>query len=283
MGKRRMQSPSSINTYLQCPRKYFFQYKLRIPTSPSIHLVRGSVAHLALEKFYSLVPEVIGDEYRSHLKTVLLQLLDKYWKESKPEFDKLDMISQQIEEFYFETRKMMENHLELIISRLDALTSKGLSFPEAFKQVSPEVEVEYLSWDKYVKGFIDVVENVDGTIRLMDYKTSKRNKLTDAYKLQLAIYALLYKEKHGSLPGEVGIYFLKFPGGEGELTLKTDDELVKLAEFQIEQIHMSTTSDTIGDYPLQKGPLCNWCDYYDYCYKDKPIPEEPFPSRYKEK
>ncbi|MGM5481632.1 MAG: RecB family exonuclease [Nanobdellota archaeon] len=275
MGKRRMQSPTSINTYLQCPRKYFFQYKLKMPTFPSIHLVRGSVAHLALENFYSLVPEVIGDEYRKHLKTVLVQLLHKYWKEAKPEFDELDISQQQIDEYYHETVMMMGYHAELIVKRLDKLVSSGMSFSDAFRKIAPDVEAEYLSWDHYVKGFIDVVEDLDGKVRLMDYKTSKRNKLSDQYKLQLAIYAFLYKEKHGRLPDEVGIYFLKFPGQEGELTLAADDELVKHAQFQVEQIHMSTTSDNIGDYPLHQSPLCNWCDYYDYCFKDKTIPEKP--------
>lgn len=270
-----MQSPTSINTYLQCPRKYFFQYKLKLPTFPSIHLVRGSVAHLALENFYSLVPEVIGEEYKRHLKTVLVQLLHKYWKEAKPEFDELDMSQQQIDQYYNETVMMMEYHADIVIRRLDDLISQGYSFPDAFRKISPDVEVEYLSWDHYVKGFIDVVEEVDGKVRLMDYKTSKRNKLSEQYKLQLAIYAFLYKEKHGELPDEVGIYFLKFPGDEGVLTVPADDDLVKLAAFQVEQIHMSTTSDNVGDYPLHQSPLCNWCDYYDYCFKDKPIPEKP--------
>ena len=32
---------------------------MKMPTSPSIHLVRGSVAHLALEHMYEVLPEVI--------------------------------------------------------------------------------------------------------------------------------------------------------------------------------------------------------------------------------
>ncbi|MGM5480548.1 MAG: RecB family exonuclease [Nanobdellota archaeon] len=275
MGKKKMQSPSSINMYLQCPRKYFFRYKLRMPTKPSIHLVRGSVAHLALEKFYSIVPEVVGDEYKKNLKTILLQLLDKCWGESKEEFDELDISKDQIEEFYIQTRMMMENHLELIFNRLDAKIKKGKTFPEAFSEITPDVEAEYISWDHYVKGFIDIVENDEGKVRLMDYKTSKKNILNDQYRLQLAIYAMLYKEKHNKLPDEVGIYFLKFKGADEEIALKADEELYQHAVFHIEQIHLSTSSDNIGEYPQQKSPLCNWCDYYDYCFKKKPIPEKP--------
>ena len=116
----------------------------------------------------------------------------------------------------------------------------------------------------------------------MDYKTSKKAHITDAYKLQLAIYALLYQEEHKKMPDEVGIYFLK-DGVEKIITV--DDELLKLAKFKIEQIHASTTSDDITDYKKNQTPLCKWstgqCDFYDYCFKGKEIPKEPLPSRYK--
>ena len=161
-------------------------------------------------------------------------------------------------------------------------TRSGLSFPEAFKKLTPVREKEYLDWDFYVKGFIDAVENVDGKIRLMDYKTSKRAKLSDEYKLQLAIYAMLYELEHKEKPHEVGIYFLKFKGGEAEQVLPVDEELIKHAKFKVEQIHASTTTDNIGDFPLNKTPLCKWstgqCDFYDYCYNGKEIPPLPEPK-----
>lgn len=278
-----MQSPSSINTYFQCPRKYFYIYKLRIPGSPSIHLVRGSVAHLVLEKMYTLLPEVISDNYKANLSVIISEMLKKYWAESKEDFDKLDMSAQEIGMYFDETKKMLLKYLDSVTKKIDAEMEKGLTFPDAFRKLTPEVEKEYMSWDYYVKGFIDVIENVDEKIRLMDYKTSKRAKMTDQYKLQLAIYALLYKLKHGRLPDEVGIYFLK----HGEMCLPVNDELIKHAEFKIEQIHASTDSDELVDYKKNQTPLCKWssgqCDYYDYCFNGKKIPDEPLPSQWKKK
>ena len=278
-----MQSPSSINTYFKCPRKYFYIYKLRIPGSPSIHLVRGSVAHLVLEKMYTLLPEVISDNYKANLSVIISEMLKKYWAESKEDFDKLDMSAQEIGMYFDETKKMLLKYLDSVTKKIDAEMEKGLTFPDAFRKLTPEVEKEYMSWDYYVKGFIDVIENVDEKIRLMDYKTSKRAKMTDQYKLQLAIYALLYKLKHGRLPDEVGIYFLK----HGEMCLPVNDELIKHAEFKIEQIHASTDSDELVDYKKNQTPLCKWssgqCDYYDYCFNGKKIPDEPLPSQWKKK
>ena len=283
MGKKRMQSPSSINTYFQCPRKYFYIYKLRIPGSPSIHLVRGSVAHLVLEKLYTLLPEVISDNYKENLKIIISEMLKKFWAESKGDFDKLNMSQQELDSYFEETKDMLLKYLNSVIEKIDAEMAKGLTFVEAFKKLTPEVEKEYISWDYYVKGFIDVIENVDGKVRLMDYKTSKRAKMTPEYKLQLGIYALLYKLKHGVLPNEVGIYFLK----HGEMSLPVNDDLLKEAEFKIEQIHASTESDEISDYKKNETPLCKWssgqCDYYDYCFRNKTIPSEPLPSQWKKK
>jgi len=285
MGKKRLQSPSSINTYLQCPRKYFYIYKWKLPGSPSIHLVRGVVAHSALEKLYDLLPEVISDSYKKNLRVIAIELLKKFWKESESEFAQLKMTSQQLDTYFEETKDMLLTHLDLINDRLEFQMSKGLSFVEAFKKIKPVCEKEYKSWDFYVRGFIDVIEDVDGKIRLMDYKTSKKAKISDAYKLQLAIYAMLYELEHGVKPAEVGIYFLKFPKDQGgEMVLPVDEELIKHGKFMVEQIHASTDSDNIADYPKNQTPLCKWstgqCDYYDYCFKGKPLPPEPLKSQW---
>jgi CRISPR/Cas system-associated exonuclease Cas4 (RecB family) len=275
-------SPSSINTYLQCPRKFYFQYFLKIPQPPSIHLVRGNAAHLALEDLYEVLPEVISENYAANLQVIITELLKKHWAASKKEFDELDMAPQQIESYFQETVAMLINYINQVCNKIDAhMREHNLSFPEAFRKLTPEREKKYRCEDHKVQGFIDVIENIDGKVRLMDYKTSKRAHITDAYKLQLAIYALLYEVKHGVKPDEVGIYFLK----EGEHTLVADEELVKHAKFMVEQVHMSTDTDNIGDYPKKESPLCKWstgqCPYYEYCFKGKEIPTEPMKRSFK--
>jgi CRISPR/Cas system-associated exonuclease Cas4 (RecB family) len=251
-------------------------------TSPSIHLVRGNVAHLALEHLYDILPDVIADNYEDNLKIIVTELLRKYWNESKEDLAVLGMTDQELSMYYKETERMLLNYLDIILGRIhEQIEHNGMTFVEAFKKITPSREEEYLSWEYYVKGFIDVIEHWDGKVRLMDYKTSKRAKISDAYKLQLAIYALLYQDKHGKLPDEVGIYFLK----HGEMTLPVNEELVKHAQFHIEQIHASTEdTDNIADFPKKVSGLCKWstgqCDFYDYCFKDKEIPPIPPPKVY---
>lgn len=278
----RLESPSSINTYLQCPRKYYFVYFLKMPTSPSIHLVRGNVAHLALEHIYQLLPEVIADNHRVNLQIIIVELLKRFWKEHKDDLDELKMNPQELQAYFDETKMMLLNYINQFVDKIDKQIAQGLDFPQAFRKLTPLVEKEYKSPEHNVRGFIDVIEHHDGIIRLMDYKTSKKAHITDAYKLQLAIYAMMYQVEHGVLPDQVGIYFLK----EGEQVLPVNDELVMHAKFYIEQIHASTLTEDINDYPMKPSPLCKWssgqCDFYDYCFRGKEIPKEPMKRVYKQ-
>ena len=59
---KRVESPSSINTFKQCKRKYYYSYIEKLPSVPSIHLVRGNIAHSALEDFYDIDVSKFNEE-----------------------------------------------------------------------------------------------------------------------------------------------------------------------------------------------------------------------------
>jgi ATP-dependent helicase/DNAse subunit B len=75
---KRVQSPSSINTYNQCPRKYYYQYILKLPTRPSIHLVRGNIAHSVLEDFFSITHLTLESVMEEGFEQFALKLLRQY-------------------------------------------------------------------------------------------------------------------------------------------------------------------------------------------------------------
>lgn len=260
----RVQSPSSINTYKQCPRKYYYQYIAKIPTKKNIHLVRGSIAHKVLEDFFSFElgedDSLLGDKLIGWINS----LFEKEWEANSSELDSLGLDTNQLRFYHEETKAMINTWANSFLKRLGSL---GGEPSQAFRKLVPKMEVLYHSDNYGVKGYIDVIEEIDDEVRLIDYKTSKRAHLSDDYKLQLAIYALLYKEKHGELPSKVGISFLKF----GEMhELPVTQELLDFAQFEIELIHMNTQFKSIEDYPKKTGPLCKWstgqCDFYDTCF-----------------
>lgn len=274
---KRVQSPSSINTYFQCPRKYYFIYNLNIETKPSIHLIRGSIAHSALENFFTLDPKAVSElpkDFRHTFRIVMIELLKKYWNQSKNKLDALQLSNSELLDYYGETQEMLLNWAGQFSDRIEGAMGEGKSFVDSFRMLTPKTEIEYKDDGLMVRGFIDAIEHVDGKTRLMDYKTSKSSYMDDSYRTQLGIYALLYERKHGKRADTVGIYFLK----DCEKTMTVSDEIITHAKFMIEQIHASTDGiDGIDDYPKKESALCNWgrgkCDFYEYCFLGKKIPE----------
>jgi len=263
----RIQSPSSINLYISCPRKYYYCYIDKQPSKPSIYLVRGKIAHSVLEDFFN---GPVLENYKDQLFERIKRLFQFHWDKNQNELNKLDLNEKELRFYHFETEMMLVNWLSLFFQKMEQQINNGLSVQEAFQKLTPQREV-WFSSDKYqVQGYIDAIETSNG-VRLMDYKTSKKYDMTDEYKLQLSIYALLYQEKLGQLPDRVGLYFLK--GGEKDIPV--DIDLVNQAKQIINEVHEKTKTDDIHAYLQNITPLCKWstgqCDFYHLCFNKEKI------------
>ena len=274
----RVQSPSSILTYKQCPRKYYYQYIAKLPTKENIHVVRGKVTHEVLERFFEIpLDEMNEQNYVEHCTYYVKNLFNALWSKERTTIIKLGLTEDQIVFYYEETLMMIANWLNQFLVQLRTeMQTKPVR--ESFDAIRPVALEKGLNSDVHmVRGFIDYIEEyVDSStpanakkVRLMDYKTSKSSELTDSYKLQLAVYALLYEETYGAKPNKVGLWFLK---NNKQIMVNVDEELINLAKFEIEQIHFNTQTKKIDDYPLKPGPLCKWstgqCDFFEQCFPD---------------
>lgn len=264
---KRVQSPSSINTFKQCPRKYYYQYIKRLETLPNIHLVRGSVVHSVLEEFFKLDVDALPKQgYVSLLEGLIKDFLSRNWTKSADLLGKIHMTEAQKLFYYEETEQMLMLWLREFLHKL---SKEKLTFHEAFKKWKPRTEQMYVSQIHAVKGIIDAIHEFDNDIVVMDYKTSNKDSITPEYKLQLAIYALLYHEKHGKIPTRAGINFLKY----GERYIDVDQELIDFARLEVQLVHEHTLTDAMEDYPKKESPLCKYssgqCDFYNECFKNR--------------
>lgn len=262
----RVQSPSSITTYKKCPRKYYYAYIEELESKPSIHLVRGSVAHSVLDKFFTAnVKSLSREDAPNFFRNVVQNLLVSEWKSSQQKIRELGVSEADEMRFFEETLLMVFNWLEGFVQRFD---SEAGSVEEVFHRLTPLRELSYVSDEHWVRGIIDVIEQYGAETRVMDYKTSNHSNIEE-YKLQLAIYSLLFFEKHKKLPDKVGIYFLK---DNRTKFLNVDQELLDFAKREIELIHQNTLSKEKKFYPKHISSLCKWstgqCDFYDVCIKD---------------
>jgi len=266
---RRVESPSSINTYNQCPRKYFYTYIAKIPTKGNVHTIKGNVVHSVLEDFFEhKFPEDTDfSNAEPRFKEVLFSLFANFWKEKNIEMHKIGLSDTEKALGIDDCVNMIYLWAELYLKKMK---NTSLPFKDAFKSLAPAHKEKYFKAEGHsVHGFIDVIEEREGKVRLMDYKTSSSSYLSDEYLLQLGIYALLYKENVNSVPHEVGIYFLK--DEDGEKVLKVTEGLLESARRQIHAHHGKTVSGHMSNYPKNVTYLCKWstgqCDFYNHCFK----------------
>ncbi len=271
----RVQSPSSIGCFKQCPRKYYYQYIAKIETKANVHQVRGNIAHKVLELFFDQdIDRLTMDSFELGLMEIMQDSLLREWNAAESKLKTLGLTPAQ-RQFYFEdTLLMLLNWLNHFVRKIYTLEG---SFPERFAKVTPIREEMFSSKSLKARGVIDAIENHDGKISIMDYKTSKHSN-EEEYRLQLAIYTLLYFEKHKKMPDKVGIYFLK----DRAKYIDVDESLLELARTEIALIHRLTQSDSMQNYQRSPSKLCKWstgqCDFYDICKPNDPHPEETFIS-----
>jgi len=274
----RLESPSSINTYNTCKRKYYYSYKLNLPRTDSISTLTGKAVHDALEKFFKIdITNINKTNYELILKHEVLNLFNDAWTKALPSLLKLENDKETIRHYYNESIYMLQNFINDYLSSLSVVLNGG-SFQDAFFKLKPQTEVYLFSEKHNVHGYLDAVLEIGGEVYIIDYKTSSRDELTEDYKLQLAIYSLMYGEKFGKLPHKVGLHFLRH--GTKKF-VDVNEDLLELAKKECELIKINTESNDIKDYEKNPGPFCKWrdgqCSYYDTCYGIKKLDsyEEP--------
>ncbi|MBW1781252.1 MAG: PD-(D/E)XK nuclease family protein [Deltaproteobacteria bacterium] len=237
---KRWLSPSSINGYLYCPRRFYYSKILKLKQRPSIHLIRGIAVHSTIYKFYKHKINRCKNMEYGHLIETMTNLLKHEWMAWKKSLLELDLKGDEMAFYFHDTKKMIINFIHDFL--------KGRQFEAS----EPTLEKTFFSKKFRTLGRIDAIHHNHDSPLLVDYKTSKSKELIPEYKRQLAIYALLYKEKTGILP-IVGIHFLKFKDGLKKYRI-TPHYLAKMEKL-ITDIHTKTQSERIEDYPC----TCGWC------------------------
>ena len=233
-------SPTSINAYLRCPRKYYLKYIKGLKERPSIHLIRGKAVHDSLAQFHQTCREKF-DTFEE-MKIGLLSLFNQAWIEQEEEIRNLGLPEGVLNEYYYESAEMLIGWLKRHIKAVQ----NG--------QTKPETEVKLFSHTHRVMGIIDAIHKQNGKASLTDYMTSKKADLTQDIKIQMAIYALLYQENFGALPESITIDFLKFGNA---VPFKVTDEFTHYAIKICKEVHEKTTSTKEEDYPCKCG---GWCE-----------------------
>ena len=233
-------SPTAINTYLSCPRKFYFRYIEKRKSRPSIHLNRGQIVHRTLHEFHKNHPKLMPATPISAIREELITTFNRLWNHAGDQLRSLNLDENEIESFRSESERMLFNFSHWLLKN-------ELKVPDFS-------ELRLFSKHLKLLGIIDAVHHHAGQPIIVDYKTSKNAIVTDDMTRQAAIYALLYKDKFDKTPESVWIHFLVTPGDP--IPIHVDEHLVDYGKILIESVREKTISEDKRDYPCTCGGFC---------------------------
>ncbi len=255
---------SAIETFNQCPRKYYYNYVLRLPKKTWPWLVLGTFVHLALEKFHKYViyckrRDLIPD-YKELMKHAYLSAKKVYKNKS------YDKSKKKIDSNFIVTDKQLEQSKEILSNYLRKITK---DFPN-----TQFVEKGFrLKIGNYImRGYIDRIDKLaDNFYEVIDYKTS--SKAADVDKTyQVAIYAYALRILlNQDVKIKTKLDFIKL-GKESKGTYK--DSQKELVEKYIQKAG-DTISEAIANLKEEKdwipkdNNFCKFCDFQERCYAQR--------------
>lgn len=232
-------SYSRINTYLQCPRKFEFQYVKGIKTTPADILVKGSMVHEILEKY---LKHLISSKKTSD-SFYIIETLEKEFFAKYPQF----------KEYLVEVFDKMHS---LVIDYSSILSvEEEYIFDENWQPLTDW-------WDDkaFFRMRIDFKKILDDFVNLVDWKTGFK---LDYDKFQAEIYALAEHIKSGARVVYFNAYFFN-PINNFEI------EPIEIVDFdnikeRIKQIVTTIENDTKFKPQPQNDTVCSYCEYARQC------------------
>lgn len=244
-------SYSSLESFETCPLKYKFNQIDKIKEPKSKEQVFGNYLHQVLKWFYEKDP---------HFPTVD-QLIDYYYKHWPKESEGYKWQEDLEEKAYFEEGLRILNDYYKANFPLKSII---LDLETKFEAVIDE-KPNQPGGLHILTGIIDRVDKLpDGSLEIIDYKTSKRmsskNELDK--NLQLSIYAIGLKHRWPKIEYEqmkFSLYFLKF--NEKLESKRSEEDIKKAEEKVIDLIHQIQNSN----FEPKPSAFCHWCGYKSIC------------------
>ena len=241
-------SPTSLTNYIKNPIDFYTRNILKINDLDEVEEniaanTFGTIIHDSLEQLYTpLIGNTLTEEHIKNLKKEVPQVVQHHFGKN---LSGVDVSKGRFLLVYNVILKYLYNFFDNEIHQLKRHHIKILALEERYEAL---INVPELDFPIKLKGTLDRVDEFDGTIRIIDYKTgkveSKNVKISDWEDLitdydkskafQLLCYAYLYAKKHGKTEVEAGIISFK----------KLSQGLLPFSEDKDTRIH----SDTLAQF-----------------------------------
>lgn len=248
-------SPSRLNDYLSCPRKFFYVKVLGIDVEEADWdgANFGTLIHSLLERAVKVAKE--------SAYPTLEEILEKF----RLGMDGMKFSSEAKKEKYFKQgQKLLTNYYpyfsQIPISRIT------------------DIEFSFYGVDidgDFITGKIDRIEkNSDGTFELYDYKTGNYssekkiapNEEKQNYFNQLCFYKYAYEKLTGNKVSKVGIIYVENHEKSVDKYLTDDD--MKYIETLIKDTYQNIKALKFNPIKEDKQGVCKNCVYKQLCKLD---------------
>ncbi len=264
LGGKSSLSASAINTYINCPVEFYFNYVKRLnepdELSETIEAdVFGSITHKVLENVYNVFlgkvveADMLEKVIKNHqlLKKEVLWAFNKlyYHNTDKEKLLELDgyllLVADIIQKYVIQVLKQDKRYAPF-------------TYLQSEKEIKAIIPIQNNRLNINVKGFIDRVDSKEGVLRILDYKSgavkNRAKSLESAFDktlgtkrssfvLQTFFYCLLYKLENPNVKETLkpSLLYIKkaydtsfdtdISIGEGRNSIKVDDYSVFEKEY----------------------------------------------------
>lgn len=245
-------TPYRLETWLDCPKKYRYTY-IEVPKPPRGgpwgHTSMGSAVHNALREWFTLPAAERTSERGA-------EMVAKHWRNEGFQD------TEQSERYRFRAQNWVRSYL----SGIDATVEpRGLE-----RTVS--TTTDHLS----LSGRVDRIDERDGELVIVDYKTGKRppDESEAGGSLALAIYALAAQRTLRKVCRTVELHHLP---SETKAVYRHDEASFARHINRAERIAAEALAATAADnFPATPGALCAYCDYARICSDADRPPAQPW-------
>lgn len=248
-------SKSSLQTYNQCPQRFYYEYIIKAPEEQTFEAMeRGTIFHSMVEGFYSKIDN-------EQLKILPLDegVIVAYLR---------SLIEYKYDE---ETHQLYDNFTIIEAARwIKCVNVKGDKAMMYFKPVLQEKEV--LNESNDTRGKIDwIFLSFDDEYVIGEIKTGKPYEVSEIRK-ELCFLTLLIRGT-GLLPKEPKYIFCYYPKVQEVLFEQPKQQsmnaLYRMYAKAVEGVKSR-------DFHKNIGTLCNWCPYAVKCLGDERVVFESF-------
>ena len=257
-------SPSAITAYLDCEQLFLFRYIWKLPEKPSPAMERGILVHKVLEEAYATKTFDAGDAHQK-FRDLWLRERDKKWASF---FESLDA-----------EKTWGLEALEMISKYFRIEDPQNVTVRDIERWVDVKIDTPPELPPLTVVGKLDRLDDVDGELRIVDYKTSSPpsqkpyspsfiRSLQDKAFFQLKLYAfLLAQEQRKGRPSSDVVKHLRLIYLGGGDTGAIEDLMVDPTSFDGIKSQLTDIWASIYAKVQSQDPTAfNTCGDRSFCF-----------------